>query len=537
MSITTATSPNERLNVDYARVSNDDLGAAEGVGSQHQDNEEFAEEIGHPLAATYQDNSLSAFNGRERPEFLRLLSDVAAGLIAVVIVWHADRLTRDVQEGLNIIKLFRAHGVRLFSVQKGGEYHLSRASGRAEFIADINQAQKESGHKGERVALARKRQARTGAYGGGIRRFGWGVPTGRVRSKCVNPKAPLSEREYVDVPVLDMTRHRPEEAAEIRRWAEELLATGGNMAQLLAGIRKRGVKTVSEADGRVLKRGGRVVEHGGWDSKTIRRILTSPRVSGHVVYRGEVIRWGAYDPIIPEETRQALITLLTDPARVTTPGNVPKWLVSKIAVCGYCRMGVVTARGGSRSKGITYRCNTCHKGNQLAELVDEYITAVACERLSRDDLAELIKPPRPGVDIAALRQEMTELQQKKTQASLSYARGGIDLEMLETIKATTDKRIAKIRSTLAEATAATPLADFLETGSVEAAYAVWQSKSIGRRREIVRLLMDIVLLKGAAYHLDPDTIVITPKRPSAGVASHHGPAGVTDATDGPGRGV
>jgi site-specific DNA recombinase len=516
MASPTHIAPAERINVDYNRVSDDDRGAAEGVESQHDECEEFGEEIGRPLGAMYQDNSISAFTGRERPEFQRLLTDVARGLIAAVIIWHADRLTRDVQEALNIIKLFREYGVRLYSVQKGGEYNLNRASGRADFIDDINAAQKESGHKGERIALARKRQARTGLHGGGIRRFGWGVPTGRVRSKCINPKAPLDERVYVDVPVLDMTKHRPDEAEEIRRWAEELLATKGNMAQLLAGIRQRGVKTVSEADARVLKRGGKQVDHGGWDSKTIRRILTSPRVSGHLVYRGEIVKWNAYDPILEEETRQALITLLEDPARVTTPGNTPKWLISKspVALCGLCDAGgMVTVR--YNSKGPVYRCNECHRGNQLATLVDEYVARVAVQRLSRDDLADLIKPPRPEVDLAALRAEITELQRKKTEAALSYNRGGIDLQMLETIRADNDQQISERRSKIAEATAASPLAEFLETDTVAAAAALWETKSIGRRREIVRLLMDVTLLKGDPYRLDPDTVLIRPRRHAA----------------------
>ncbi|MEV6122958.1 recombinase family protein [Streptomyces sp. NPDC052077] len=515
--LTTAVAELDRLNVDYARVSDDDRGAAEGVESQHEDNCDFGEEIGRPLGGTYQDNSLSAFTGRARPEYQRLMADVARSLIGAVIVWHADRLTRDVGEALEIIALFREHKVRLFSVQKGGEYRLDRASGRAEFIADINSAMKESGHKGERVSLARKRQARTGAYGGGIRRFGWGVPTGRVRSKCVNPKAPLDQREYVDVPVLDMGKHRPDEAAEIRRWAAELLATNGNMAQLKRGIRERGVKTVSEADGRTLKRGGRVVQHGGWDTKTILRILLSPRVSGHAVHQGQIVKWDAYPAILPEETRQALTALLTDPARVTTPGNVPRWLVSKIATCGFCTVGVVTARGGSRSKGITYRCNSCHKGNQLAPLVDEYIAAVACERLSRPDLVDLIRPPRPDIDVGALRDQVAQLQRKKTEASLSYSRGGIDLDMLETIKADAEQQIAKARGLLAEASANSPLAEFIETRTAAEAAAVWGSLSIGRRREIVRLLMDVTLLKGADYHLDPATVVVTPKVPGRAV--------------------
>lgn len=503
------TGQTERITVDYARVSEDDRGAAEGVESQHSDSEGFAEEIGRPLAATYQDNDISAFTGRERPEYQRLLTDMGRGLIAAVVVWHADRLSRNVREALDFIDLAVTHDVRLFSVQKGGEYLLTRSSGRSDLIDDINRAQRESGHKGERITLARKRQARTGAFGGGIRPYGWGVPTGRVRSVCVNPKAPLDQRTYVDQPVMDMSRHCPDEADEIRLWAEELLATRGNMAQLLRNINKRGVPTVSQKDGRSLRYRGKAVEHGGWESRTVRQILLSPRVSGHTVHRGQIVRENAFTPIIPEETRQALITLLEDPARRTVSGTAPKWLVSVHGRCGYCGDGYVTAR--RNRKGPVYRCQTCHRGNQLAELVDEYIAGVAVERLSRDDLADLIRPVRPEVDIVALRGQITELQRRKREAAKSYARGAIDLETLETVKADISQQTAGLRGSLAEATAASPLADFLETDTVAAAFKAWEARSIGRRREIVRLLMDITLLKGATHHLDPATVLITPK--------------------------
>ncbi|TGA89425.1 recombinase family protein [Streptomyces sp. MZ04] len=509
------TQPAERVNAALARISDDDRGGAEGVDSQHLEVEEDGEEAGFPIGAKYTDNSISAWDGSERPDYQRLMRDVSHNLIGSVRATAADRLCRDVREGMDLIDLFNKHSVRLFTVARG-EYNLKRAAGRADFISDVNSAAKESGVKSERVGLARKRQARAGAYGGGIRRYGWGVPTDRVRSVCVNPKADPAEREYVDVPVLDMTKHRADEAAEIRRWADELLA-GVTMAHLLRDLRVRKVLTVSQKDGRVLKRGGKVVQTGGWDSKTVRRILMGPRVSGHAVLRGEIVKYDAWPAIISEEKRQALITLLDDPARVTTPGNVPKWLVSKIATCGYCVVGVVTARGGSRSKGITYRCNSCHKGNQLAELVDGYVARVAIKRLAGDDLADLIKPPRPDVDLNALRDELGVCAAKKVEAAASYARGGIDLAMLETIRADRDKRVREIRTTMSEATAGNPLADFVEADTEAAAQAVWASKSIGRRREIVRLLMSVTLLKGDAYKLDPETVVIGPPGERAAV--------------------
>ncbi|MFJ9243768.1 recombinase family protein [Streptomyces sp. NPDC101776] len=310
-----------------------------------------------------------------------------------------------------------------------------------------------------------------------------------------------------------MGAHREDEAEEIRRWARELLATKGNVTQLLASIRERGVPTVSESSQRTVKYRGKPAAHAGWRSVTIRKILTSPRVSGHSVNQGGIIKWNAWPAILPEETRQALITLLEDPSRITSPGNTPKWLVShsRGATCGQCDAdGIVTVR--HNSKGAIYRCDVCGRGNQLAEEVDEYVAAVACERLSRPDLTELIAPPRPGIDVAALRDEIAALQQQKTEASLAYARRSIDLSMLETVKAECDRQISTIRTQLAEAVSDSPLAAFLDAGTVEAAVKLWKAKSIGQRREIARLLMDIVILKGDPHRLDPNTLLITPRR-------------------------
>lgn len=518
MTSATLTPIRQRLDVAYARVSDDDRGAAEGVDSQHEEISEDAEADGRPIGARYTDNSISAWNGAERADYQRLMRDAGQDMVASVRVTAADRLCRDVREGLDLIDVFNGHGVRLFSVARG-EYNLRRAQGRADFIADINIANKESGIKSERITLARKRQARTGTYGGGVRPFGWGAPTGRVRSKCVNPKAPLDEREYVDVPVLDMGKHRQNEADEIRRWARELLATRGNVTQLLASIRERGVLTVSEADARIVKYRGKEVKHAGWRSVTVRKIVTSPRVSGHSVNKGVIIKWNAWPAILPEETRQELITLLNDPSRLTNPGNTPKWLVSHSpgALCGQCDAGgAVTVR--HNSKGAIYRCDVCGRGNQLAEEMDEYLAAVACERLSRPDLAELITPPRSDIDVTGLREDIAALQQQKTEASLAYARRSIDLDMLETVKAESDRQISVIRGRLAEAVSHSPLADFLGAGTTEAVAKLWETKSIGQRREIVRLLMDVVVLKGDRHRLDPDTLLITPKRAAEGIS-------------------
>ncbi|WP_219518212.1 recombinase family protein [Nonomuraea ceibae] len=476
--------------VDYTRKSLDKTKTGDGVNSQHEENQELADEFDlGEIRATYSDNDVSAYQDVERPEYLRMLADMQAGKIGAVIIWHAKRLHRKVEEVTQFIKIARAHKVRLFSVARGGEYNLNKPQGRRDLINDTNEGEYESGERGERVALARKRQARNGDFGGGVRPFGWGVDTGRVRSVCVNPKAPTMERVYEDRPVLDKSRHNEAEAAEIRRWAKDLLA-GVPMDQVIRDLTKRGVKTVSQADGRTVKRNGKVVETQGWSARSIKQILTHPRTSGHSVYNGKIIRRDAYDAILPEDTRQALITLFADPARKTSPGNTPKWLVSLTALCGQCDDGTVcTVRNNSQGEPV-YRCRA--KGHCMAKAadVDARVERVVIKRLSRGDVHDLL-PANVEADIPALRQEIVTLNQAKKNAARKLTLGMWDEETADEAIATAIGRIAEIREILRQATSDSPLAEFAASDDAQ---RTWDGLSLGRKREIIKLLVTVTLL-------------------------------------------
>jgi site-specific DNA recombinase len=495
-----------RLDVDYARISADKTGAEAGVESQHEENEEFAGELGITLARTYTDNDLSAFSGVERPEYERLLADIAAGQVASVTIWHANRLHRSSDEVNRFIKLARAHQVKLYSTSKGEAYNLEKASGRKQLRDDTSEAEYESEHRGERVALARKRQARNGDYGGGVRPYGWGVDTGRVRSVCVNPKAPAMDRQYEDRPVLDMSRHNDVEAAEIRRWAADLLA-GVSEAQVLRDLAARKVATVSEADGRRLKRNRKPARHGGWNSKTLRQILTHPRTSGHVVYRGEIVRRDVYPPILADDIRQSLITLFADPARKTSPGNTPKWLGSLIYQCGVCRNGATMTVRRNASGTPVYRCRDKGHCQWPAGPVDDFVAGVLVSRLSRPDVTDLI-PREREVDVAGLRDELVVCNARKRSSAQLFAQGTIDEEQLATITAELDQQITTIRAELSAATAESPLADFAATDDAQ---RTWDGLVIGRKREVLRTLLVVTLPPlGRGHSFNHDLIQVAP---------------------------
>jgi len=68
-----------------------------------------------PVAETYDDGGFSG-GTMERPAFRRLLKDVNADRIDVVVVYKVDRLTRSLSDFAKIVEIFDRHGVSFVSV-------------------------------------------------------------------------------------------------------------------------------------------------------------------------------------------------------------------------------------------------------------------------------------------------------------------------------------------------------------------------------------------------------------------------------------
>jgi len=70
----------------YARISSDAEGIGAGVARQVKDCRMLANRLGWRIAGEYVDNDLSAWTGKRRPEYERLLADLSDGLIDAVVV-------------------------------------------------------------------------------------------------------------------------------------------------------------------------------------------------------------------------------------------------------------------------------------------------------------------------------------------------------------------------------------------------------------------------------------------------------------------
>src|SRR3954470_3180211 len=66
-----------------------------GAERQRGPCEALCQRLGWDIADVYIDDDVSAYSGRTRPGFERLLSDVDAGQLQAIVAWHPDRLSRN----------------------------------------------------------------------------------------------------------------------------------------------------------------------------------------------------------------------------------------------------------------------------------------------------------------------------------------------------------------------------------------------------------------------------------------------------------
>lgn len=332
----------------YVRISEDRAGGGLGVARQEADCRALCEQLGWSVAEVYSDNDLSAYSGKRRPAYERLLVDVADGRRDAVVAWHLDRLTRRPAELESFIDVANAAGAALATVT--GDVDIRTPTGRllARQLGAL--ARYESEHKSERIRRKARELAERGRIsGGGTRPYGF-------------------ESDRVTI--------RPGEAAVIRDLAQRVLA-GSTTRSLVADLTARGVPTVTGAP---------------WTSIVVNRVLTSPRTAGLREHRGDIVGPAVWEAILDRDTWDAVRAILTDPSRrMNFAGGARRYLLSGIARCDLCG-----ARLRARPTQTRLPSLTCVRGPNFdgcggiriaAPPLDVFVTDLVLDRL--DDPAVL----------------------------------------------------------------------------------------------------------------------------------------------------
>ena len=160
----------------YARISSDRDGDELGVRRQEVDCERLATLKGWHIADRYVDDDISAWGGRRRPQYERMLADIEAGVLDGVVVYHLDRLHRHPKELEEFFDVCKAAGVTDLATVTG---RIDLADPDGQFQARIlgAVARKESDDKSRRIRRKHEELAEQGKVSGG------GQPSFRLRGR------------------------------------------------------------------------------------------------------------------------------------------------------------------------------------------------------------------------------------------------------------------------------------------------------------------------------------------------------------------
>ena len=138
-----------------------------------------------PTDRIYEDRGYSGSNIR-RPGLQELLSDVADGLVDIVVVHRLDRLSRHMGDFNALMQDFERHGVALVSVTQSID--TSGPQGRLTLNLLTSFAQFEREMAGERGREKRAASRRQGVWQGGAPPLGYGLAQQRLVVEPVEAK-------------------------------------------------------------------------------------------------------------------------------------------------------------------------------------------------------------------------------------------------------------------------------------------------------------------------------------------------------------
>lgn len=314
------------------------------------------------LPDSYDDGGWSG-GSINRPALQRMMTDVRAGLIDIVVVYKIDRLSRSLTDFAELQTEFEKYDVSFVSVTQ--EINTGTSSGRMMLNILMTFAQFEREVIAERIRDKLSASKKKGKYVGGLLPLGY-------RGDSVNMKMVIE----------------PEEAKIVRLIYDEYLRTSSPKAvqRLLEGKGIRGREWVSKKG---LRHGGRPLSIA-----VIRDILQNPIYIGKLRYRGKVYD-GEHEGIIPVklwERVQSTFKANSESCHQRSGRDLKPF--AGLIYCGHCNAPMFVA-AVTKPNGRRYRYYICHVDEKRAhrECPLHRVPAETLEQLLLNRIAALLKTP------------------------------------------------------------------------------------------------------------------------------------------------
>src|SRR3954464_3761886 len=229
------------------------------------------------IRSRYDDGGYSG-GSTDRPDLQKLLDDIRARKIDIIVVYKVDRLTRSLADFAKLVELFDARGVSFVSVTQ--QFNTTTSMGRLTLIVLLSFAQFEREVTSERIRDKIAASKRRGLWVGGM------VPLGYT----VRDRKPVIVKE---------------EAERVRLIFNRYMALGG-IGPLLTDLRNRKVHTkVRELST------GRTIGGVPFTRGSLGHLLRNRFYVGEVSYKGEICA-GEQPPILDRILFDAVQAKLVD---------------------------------------------------------------------------------------------------------------------------------------------------------------------------------------------------------------------------------
>ena len=469
----------------YGRASSDPKKRGRSIKDQFADGELECEDRGWTIAGYYEDRDRSASRTarKKREDYERLVADMEAGLIDVVVYAERSRANRDMDNSLKLRKLCERTGVRL--CYSGRIYDMRNPTDRRDFTRDSMASEEES----EAIRFRSLRTARLNAKRG--------APHGKIAFGYARQYDPDEGHLLGQVP-------HPVHAAVVLDLFER-----ADRHESLGVLEK------------ILSK------HMPLASRTrVRYILMNRTYIGERGWHGTYVK-ATWDAIVPVDLFQRVQSILTDESRRTHRDVRATHRLSGIATCYRCleegsRRPYVTRVKPQLEHGFKerYRCKSRGHVSIALDALDACVEEGLLAWMATPAFVEAFTPTAEDDGERIRIQDTLEALQLQLAEARSVAgklndrnEPLLSIMSLAQLEENLRPQIAKCERRLRQLTVVgDPVLDQLLAAPPDQIQAVWDRMTIPQVRHVIRRCVNVRLNK-ARYNgvrgIEPGRVVLT----------------------------
>lgn len=457
----------------YVRVSTlEQALSGYSVGEQKDRLTKYAESQDYKIIDIYSDEGVSG-KSLLRPEMERLINDIKANKIDIVIIYKLDRLSRHVKDVLELVELFEQYEVTLFSLSENID--LSSPFGRASLKMSATFSELERETIVERMTMGKDARAKSGKYA--------------CPGKC-----PFGYRLNREKDCFDINEN---EAEAIRDMYDKYINAGYSLRQLYDYCKDKypDIKFFSHA-------------------MSCKNLIKRPLYAGYFEHKGELIKAINVPAIISYETYlQAQETVKKNTTRRNHDSS-PYLLTGLIycARCGHAYVGKLYDRNRLKKDGLrttkyrytSYGCMArvkrdkrtkglfCDNDIFPSELLEKKIE----QAILNFNFTEFTTPIASTGLIDRLMLENIELKKQKEKLLDIYMSENIDKDTFIFRTEKIDKKIAQNNTVIAQEKNTIEKSPTVSIEYLKNAQKNYPTASRKEQRKLVQLLIKNIIIDG-----------------------------------------